>query len=58
MKPNLKDFNPDAIVAWIFCMSCGYLIGGNTGAIAGLAIVTGVQLGTSIWLERNKRLSR
>lgn len=52
----MKDFNPDALVAWIFCICCGYLIGGSTGAVAGLALITGLQLAAAFWAQRKKRL--
>lgn len=45
----MNSFNPDALVAWIFFASCGYLIAGSTGVAAGLAIITGIQMLLAVW---------
>jgi hypothetical protein len=40
----MNDLNPNAILLWIFFSAVGYLIGGTTGALIGLAVITGVQI--------------
>ncbi len=36
--------NPNALVFWAFCGLVGYLIGGVTAALIGLAIALGISL--------------
>jgi len=45
----MNSFNPDALVAWIFFASSGFLLGGTTGIAAGLAIITGIQMLLAFW---------
>lgn len=40
--------NPSAIAFWVFCGCVGWLIAGTTGAVAGVAIASGMSFVVAI----------
>jgi hypothetical protein len=47
----MNQLNPNAIALWIFASSVGYLIGGASGVALGLAIITGLQIISALFIR-------